>query len=188
MPGWACVGRCLVPAPREDDCEPGNRPGASPPSRPAADLDLGSLVPALASRGSCNPGLAAAGPASEEWRGETAQGLGVHGGGLEKLSLGDSRSSSTVSWTKTFMVGVEGAGGTCGPAGALPPGPLAITPAGALGHLGLRLWALAVPPCPWLHCPISASPGSQAREARKKWAQSVAPAWQRPCRAGPLDT
>lgn len=51
--------------------------------------------------------MAAAVPASEEWRGETAQGLGVHGGGPEKLSLGDSRSSFTVSWTKTFHGGGE---------------------------------------------------------------------------------
>lgn len=74
-------------------------------SRLAADLDLGSLVPVLASRGSCDPRLGCCRASLRGVKGRNWAGGRGHGGGQEMLSLGDARSNSTVSWT-TFHGGM----------------------------------------------------------------------------------
>lgn len=74
--------------PVDEGWEPGHRPGLSPSSRLVADPDLVSLVPASASRGSCDRGLAAAGPAGAGRRGEAGQWWG--GGGGTAVARGSS--------------------------------------------------------------------------------------------------
>lgn len=109
-----------MPAPVEGNCELRDRTGVSP-SRLVANLDLGSLVPVLASRGGCNRGLAAAGQASKGGRGESGLRVGVHCGGGVKLSLRDTWHSSTDSCGgPRFTVGDVHEEEASAPAGTLP--------------------------------------------------------------------
>lgn len=178
MPGWACVG---IPTLVEGDCELRDTTGVSP-SRLVANRDLGNLVPALASRGGCNRGLAAAGQASARVGGESGLWMGVHSGGWVKLSLRDTWRHSTESSGGPRLHG-RGClqGGSPSAAGRHPPDNMASQQYFHRVLVSPSPWAWGTgrpTPCSRPHCPcLQLLRAPTARETRRKWMGSVVLAW-----------